>query len=257
MSDAIRVRDCTTLQEFHKCVGLQREIWGEAELEVEPSAMFVVAAHTGGQVIGAFEGEKLVGYTLAVAAIRDGTPYLHSHMTGVHAGYRGRGVGLLLKLQQRQEALSRGITRIAWTFDPLELWNAHFNFNRLGAIAREYHPNLYGVTTSPLHRGLPTDRLLAEWFLDSPRVEAAIRGNPPGLDRAAAAIELPAELKARQREGSAHVAEVQSRIRAEFSHWFGEGYAAVAVSKNELSTSYLLVPWKAAKKGSNRHQACN
>src|SRR6516164_1324288 len=176
MSRDIQVRKCGTLEEFHRCVELQRQIWGEADLEVEPVTMFVVAAHTGGQVLGAFENGRMIGYTLAMVGLRDSLPYLHSHMTGVLGDYRDRGVGRMLKLFQREEALSRGIRLIQWTFDPLELRNAHFNLNRLGAISRQYLPNLYGTTTSPLHRGLATDRLVAEWHLDSPRVLAALEG---------------------------------------------------------------------------------
>src|SRR5436309_10202627 len=156
--------------------------------------MFVVAAHTGGQVLGAFANGRMVGYTLAIAGLREGVPYLHSHMTGVASDYRDRGVGRLLKLFQRQEALGRGIRLIEWTFDPLETRNAHFNLNRLGAICRRYLPNLYGVTTSPLHRGMATDRLLAEWALDSPRVMAALNGElaePP----CASSIEIPSGLE--------------------------------------------------------------
>src|SRR5215475_3789994 len=137
-TEEIVVRSCAALEEFHACVELQREIWGEQDLEVEPATMFVVASHTGGQVLGAFSGDRLVGYTLAVAGLRNGAAYLHSHMTGVHADYRDRGVGRMLKLFQRQEALGRGIRLIEWTFDPLEMRNAHFNLNRLGAIARQY-----------------------------------------------------------------------------------------------------------------------
>src|SRR5215831_7540327 len=174
MSEGIAVRKCQTMEEFHDCVRLQREVWGEDELEVEPASLFVVASETGGQVLGAFDGNKLIGYTLALAAVRRGVPYLHSHMSGVVAKYRDRGVGRLLKLFQRVEALGRGIRLIEWTFDPLETRNAHFNLNRLGAICRRYLPNYYGVTTSPLHRGLETDRLLAEWPLDSPRVITAV-----------------------------------------------------------------------------------
>src|SRR5260370_18149562 len=136
--------------------------------------MFVVAADTGGEVLGAFDGDRLVGYTLAVVGLRDRVPYLYSHMTGVSSEYRDRGVGRMLKLFQRTEAPCRGIRLVQWTFDPLELRNAHFNLNRLGAICREYQPNLYGVTTSPLHRGLGTDRLLVEWHLDSAPLVAAI-----------------------------------------------------------------------------------
>src|SRR5256884_7063845 len=193
MSQEIVVRKCESLDEFHHCVDLQREIWGEADLEVEPATMFVVAAHSGGEVLGAFDGDPLVGYSLAVVGLRDRVPYLHSHMTGVHSEYRDRGVGRRLKLFQRTEALGRGIRLIQWTFDPLELRNAHFNLNRLGAICRRYLPNLYGITTSPLHRGLATDRLVAEWLLDSPRVLAALNDEltaPPASE----AIEIPASL---------------------------------------------------------------
>jgi predicted GNAT superfamily acetyltransferase len=243
MSEGIVVRKCTTLEEFHRCVDLQRQIWGEADLEVEPATMFVVAAHTGGQVLGAFDGERLVGYTLAVVGLREREIFLHSHMTGVHTDYRDRGVGRMLKLFQREEALMRDIRLIVWTFDPLELRNAHFNLNRLGAIAREYHPNLYGVTTSPLHRGLPTDRLVAEWRLDSPRVIAAIEDIAAPLNDAPASIEIPAEIEARQREDAPEVARVQARIREEFLNLFSRNYAAIAVRKSERRSAYLLAPW--------------
>ena len=244
MSPDISIRKCQTLEEFHDCLALQREIWGEADLEVEPVTMFVVAAHTGGQVLGAYDGNHMVGYTLAVAGLRPGNvPYLHSHMTGVQAGYRDRGVGRMLKLFQRDEALNRGIRLIQWTFDPLELKNAHFNLNRLGVICREYEPNLYGLTTSPLHRGLPTDRLLAEWQLDSARVVGAITNLIKTPVEAPAAIELPAELERWQQKHSPAVAQTQSRIREEFTKWFAKGYAAVALRTDPRNPAYLLTPW--------------
>jgi len=243
MSPEIIVRKCQKLEEFHQCVDLQREIWGEADLEVEPATMFVVAAHSGGQVLGAFDGGRLVGYTLAVVGLRNGVPYLHSHMTGVQVDYRDRGVGRMLKLFQREEALGRGIRLIQWTFDPLELRNAHFNLNRLGVICRSYLPNLYGVTTSPLHHGMDTDRLLAEWHLDSKRVIAAIQDLAKDPVEAPAIIELPGELERWQREDSAEFTRVQARIREEFRNWFARGYAAVAFRNTPGSSAYLLAPW--------------
>ena len=243
MTGDIVVRKCESLEEFQRCVELQQEIWGEADLEVEPATMFVVAAHTGGEVLGAFDGDRLVGYTLAVAGLRDRVSYLHSHMTGVLGEYRNRGVGRQLKLFQRTEALSRGIRLVQWTFDPLELRNAHFNLNRLGAICRKYQPNLYGVTTSPLHRGLATDRLLAEWHLDSARVVAAIEDLTKDPVDAPATIELPAELERWQREDSPQVAAVQARVREEFTGWFAKGYAAVGLRTGPGSRAYLLAPW--------------
>lgn len=235
----IVVRKCRTLEEFELCVGLQREIWKEADLEVEPATLFVVAANTGGQVLGAFDGPRLVGYTLAVVGIRDGVVYLHSHMTGVHAAYRNCGVGRMMKLFQREEALSRDIRLICWTFDPLEMRNARFNLNRLGAVCRKYLPNFYGVTSSPLHRGMETDRLLAEWHLDSPRVLASVAGARAQMPEHFAAVEMSPESLA----SSASLALTQQRLRAEFTRYFQRGYAAVAVRADAGTPAYLLSPW--------------
>jgi predicted GNAT superfamily acetyltransferase len=245
MSAEIVVRKCAGIAEFQRCVDLQKEIWGEEDIEVEPATLFVVAAETGGQVLGAFEGPRLVGFTLALVGYTNGTVFLHSHMTGVLAEYRDRRVGRALKLFQREEALGRGIRLIVWTFDPLEARNAHFNLNRLGAIARKYFPNLYGVTTSPLHFGLPTDRLWAEWRLDSARVVAAVSdlGREPGAGSVAATIELPGELEQWKTSDMARVAKVQAGIREEFAAWFARGYAAVGVRKTAAGAEYLLAPW--------------
>jgi predicted GNAT superfamily acetyltransferase len=245
MSERIVVRKCKSIEEFQRCVVLQKEIWSEEDIEVEPATLFVVAAETGGQVLGAFDGERLVGYTLAVVGFTNATVFLHSHMTGVLAEYRDRGVGRALKLFQREEALGRGIRLIVWTFDPLESRNAYFNLNRLGAIARKYLPNLYGLTTSPLHLGLPTDRLWAEWQLDSARVVAAVSdlAREPDASSFAASIALPAELEHWKQTDMGEVTKVQGRIRGEFTGWFSRGYAAMGVRKTSAGTAYLLAPW--------------
>jgi predicted GNAT superfamily acetyltransferase len=242
-SEGILVRKCCALKEFHACVELQREVWGEADLEIEPVTMFVVASITGGQVLGAFDGDKLVGYTLAVVGLRQGVVYLHSHQTAVSAAYRDRGVGRMLKLFQRDDALGRGIRLVEWTFDPLELKNAHFNMNRLGAICRRYVPNLYGVTTSPLHRGIETDRLVAEWWLDSRRVIAAIQDLAPTATSAPAEIAVPAELEQWKRDDSQQVQAVQTRVREEFMKWFAREYAAIGLRGGQKGAAYLLAPW--------------
>jgi predicted GNAT superfamily acetyltransferase len=244
MSEGIVVRKCEGVEEFQRCVALQKEIWGEDDLEVEPVTLFVVASETGGQVLGAFDGERLIGYTLAVVGCRDEAIFLHSHMTGVLQEYRDRGVGRALKLFQREEALGRGIRLVVWTFDPLETRNAHFNLNRLGAIARKYLPNLYGLTTSPLHLGLPTDRLWTEWQLDSARAVAAVWNAAKESETAPVTIELPAELDRWKESDTREVAKVQTRIREEFTAWFARGYAAVGVTKSSAGMAYLLAPWR-------------
>jgi predicted GNAT superfamily acetyltransferase len=159
----IEVRALTEQSELQEGVRLQREIWGFAEIELLPVRLFVVATKVGGHVFGAFDGERMIGFLLAIPGIKQGgMSYLHSHMMGVLPEYRNKGVGRMLKLRQREEALALGVQLVEWTFDPLELKNAFFNIERLGAVVRRYVLNQYGTTTSRLHGGLPTDRCIAE-----------------------------------------------------------------------------------------------
>jgi len=240
---AITVRHLHTLDEFRHCVQIARQIWGDNDLDTEPYVTFVIAHHTGGQVLGAFDGDTLVGFTKAVVGLHDSTTYLHSHMTAVLPTHRDRGVGRLLKLFQRDDALRRNIRLIEWTFDPLETKNAHFNLNRLGTICRHYIPNFYGITTSPLHRGLPTDRLLAVWHLDSPRVIASINNLLPQPYEAPATIHLPAELDHWKSDDTQRLINLQSQLRAEFTKWFSKGYAVIALRRSPSGSDYFLSPW--------------
>src|SRR5438093_10173720 len=137
--------------------------------------MFVVAERIGGQLIGGFDDSELAGFAFSIPGARAGHAYLHSHMLAVREQYRNSGLGRRLKLFQREDALARGFELIEWTFDPLEIKNAYLNIERLGIITRRYSVNQYGITTSPLQGGLPTDRLVAEWWLKSKRVENLLR----------------------------------------------------------------------------------
>src|ERR1700675_3005052 len=240
MTSEIQIRKCTTLPDFHRCVEIQRAVWNESDLETEPYTTFVVANQTSGQVLGAFDGPTMVGFTMALVGIRGNVPYLHSHMTGVLPEYRDRKIGRALKLFQREEALSRDIRLIEWTFDPLETRNAHFNLNRLGAIVRTYIPDFYGVTTSPLHHNLPTDRLLAEWQLDSKHTIAAINNLTPDPTEAPAAIHVP-KLDPAFSESSTF--SLQSQIRSEFQTWFSKRYAPPSLRFPPTGADYLLQPW--------------
>jgi predicted GNAT superfamily acetyltransferase len=240
----ITVRLLHSLEDFQRCVEIARETWGDSELDTEPSITFVIAHHTGGQITGAFDGDTMVGYTKAYVGLHDHTPYLHSHQAAVLASYRDRHIGRQLKLFQREDALRRGIRLIEWTFDPLETKNAHFNINRLGAISRRYIPDFYGITTSPLHRGIPTDRLLVEWHLDSPRVVAAIGNLTPQPSPCPTVIHLskPNGGAASEDESSALI-EVQSHLRSEFTTWFAKGYAATSVRRTSSGVDYCLSPY--------------
>ena len=236
----IEIRRCDLLSEYEECVRMQETVWGK-DLVI-PRSMFVVAHHTGGQVIGAFDGKTLAGFTMALAGVRDGTPFLHSHMTAVLPEYRDRGVGRRLKLFQRQDALKRGIRLVEWTFDPLELKNAYFNLVRLGAVARRLIPNCYGVTDSPLHAGLPTDRLVAEWWLDSDRVKNILADSPLPMKGPAARVSLPSnlgEIKSADRENGSRI---QAEVREKFEKYFRAGCVATSIENQGATTDYILEP---------------
>ena len=174
--NGIEIRPLTTLEQFERCVVLQLEVWGYSDGDLIPRRVFLLAERIGGQVLGAFDGDTIVGFAMALPGYRNGRSYLHSHMLAVLPDYRNAGLGRRLKLAQRDDAIARGFDLMEWTFDPLEIKNAHLNIARLGAISRRYKADFYGPSSSPLQGGLPTDRLYAEWWLNSPRVAGALRG---------------------------------------------------------------------------------
>jgi predicted GNAT superfamily acetyltransferase len=229
------VRRLTTLAEFTEAVDLQQRVWGFDDRDVAPLPLFVVAAETGGQVFGAFDGSRMVGFCLAFAGIKpEGRLYLHSHMLAVLPEFRNQGVGRQLKLEQRSEALSRDIDLIEWTFDPLQLKNAYFNIVRLGAMCSRYFENLYGSSSSQLHIGLPSDRLVAEWWLKRPL-------------RAACTIEerisIPAAIDRIRSEDPARARDIQLAAGARFQSCFAGGLAVIGFERGESEGVYRLGRW--------------
>jgi predicted GNAT superfamily acetyltransferase len=244
----IVIRACSGFDELEACVRLQIEIWGYDDADVIPRRAFLVAQKIGGQAIGAFDTEiagasaeggpeSLVGFALSFPGVKTGygdpRAYLHSHMLAVKDGYRNRGLGAKLKLEQRKEALSRGIRHMEWTFDPLEIKNSFLNIHKLGAIVCGYRVNFYGVSSSRLQGGLPTDRLLAEWELDSPRVKAILEGNGNAgqipEERIQVRIVVPASIyqwKASE-SGKQHALAVQLENRRKFQQAFSQGLAVL------------------------------
>ena len=225
----IEIRPLTAHAEFQDAVRLQQQIWGFEEIELLPVRLFVVALKVGGQVFGAFDGQRMIGFCLAIPGLKPGglktggKSYLHSHMLGVLPEYRDAKVGKRLKLAQRDEALSRGIDLIEWTFDPLEVKNAFFNVERLGAIVRRYVFNQYGTTTSHLHGGLPTDRCIAEWWIGSPRAEAIIAGRPFERNPIEIRIAIPAEIAAIRSDDPKRAREIQQQSSVQFQRAFDNG----------------------------------
>jgi chorismate synthase len=262
-------RDLTTLAEFAQVVDLEREIWGVGYGDVVPVPIFAVTVKRGGILAGAFDGDRLVGFVYSLPGIKAGITTQWSHMLGVLDAYRGAGVGRALKLWQRDRALAMGLDLIEWTFDPLQAFNAHLNFTRLGAIAHEYEENVYGASTSVLHRGNPTDRLIAEWWIRRPHVERRIAG--PALmvrshDVAAAEaanrvtdtracgevrltldaqrirIEIPTGFTDMLADAPALASDWRLRTRELFQTYFGRGYRAVDFSLDTAGRrgAYLL-----------------
>ncbi len=247
---SILIREIHEYSEFETAVALQKEIWGFADIDVIPARMFVVASKIGGQLLGAFDGEKMVAFLLAIPGIRrepGGTEpmhYLHSHMLGVLPEYRDAGLGKALKLRQRENAIERGIELIQWTFDPLEARNAFFNIERLGAIVRRYVENQYGHTTSALHAGLPTDRFVAEWWLTSERVQNILAGGRNGFHPAVEHIPVPADIGEWKSADAQRARAVQREIGRRCQDAFGRGLAIVGLERGSDQYKYLLGEWK-------------
>lgn len=241
----IEIRALDHVGEFRQCVELQRLVWGFDDSDLVPSRMFVVSRKIGGQVFGAWDGDRLAGYALAMPGDRNGHLYLHSHMLAVLPEYRNAGLGRLLKLRQREDALARGIDLMEWTFDPLEIKNAYFNLERLGAVTRRYVPNQYGFTSSRLQGGLPSDRLVAEWWLRSQRVERALRGERSGFE-VRHRIEVPAEIYDWKAAGDERAAQTQARNREMLLTAFGSGHVALGYERTASGGAFLLGTWDEA-----------
>ena len=236
----IEIRRLFALAEFAEAVKLQQCVWGFADSELLPRRLFVVATRIGGHVFGAYDAGRMIGFCLALPGVKpDGKPYLHSHMLGVLPAYRNAGIGKRLKLEQRGDALARGFHLVEWTFDPLEIKNAFFNIEGLGAIVRRYEENEYGTTSSPLHGGLPTDRCVAEWWIASPRVTAVLAGEKPER-RVEERIVVPADIARLRSEDPARAREIQSANAARFQECFARGLAVIGFERSAREGAYLL-----------------
>ena len=265
-------------------VALEREVWGYTDAEdVVPSPVLIVSIKRGGILLGAFDlsagaesargggGEPLKGFVYSMPSIAHGRQAQWSHMLGVAADARGSGLGLRLKTAQRQAALDMNVDLIEWTYDPLQATNAHLNFARLGVVVEEYAVNIYGDSSSPLHRGVPTDRFIAQWRLREPHVERRISAgagllardssvaaapvvNPstagsrwriPGrsnfsLDARRLLVEIPVGFSAILTEDPPLALDWRMTTREAFSHYLTHGYRVVDFFRGSAAGQYLL-----------------
>jgi predicted GNAT superfamily acetyltransferase len=249
----IDIRECTTVEEFDRCVRLQREAFGLPDMELSPRRHLIVARSAGGFTLGAFDAERMVGFVLNQIAVRK-SPEAgaeetigYSHMMAVAEEYQNRGVGARLKWAQRARVVAEGRRYIRWTWDPAQSRNAHFNLNRLGVVVRRYAVNYYGTDYStvtgqfgePL--GLDSDRLVAEWELDSPRVEALARGETPGpIGAPDTSVAIPPNWGALVREDPASARAELLRVRAECQTAFAAGLVCAGFERDPSKPQYLF-----------------
>lgn len=249
--DEISIRECVTVEEFDECVRLQREAFGLPDLELSPRRHLIVARSAGGWTLGAFDGARMVGFVLNQIAVRraEGADEIigYSHMMAVAREYQNRGVGARLKWAQRERALREGRRFIRWTWDPMQARNAHFNINRLGVVVRGYAANYYGTDYStvtgkfaePL--GLDSDRLVASWALDSPRVEALARGErPEPLGEPAAHVEIEQNWGGLVNEDPEAARRELLRVRTEFRKALDAGLVCAGFVRDAPRPRYLF-----------------
>jgi predicted GNAT superfamily acetyltransferase len=241
------LRPCQNLRELAACVTLQKIIWHYGPNEVYPLRLFVNLERIGGHVLAAFtpRGEA-VAFVASLPAWHGRRRYYHSLSLGVLAAHENRGLGRALKLAQRREALRAGVDCIEWTFDPLKAKNAYFNLHRLGAIARRYLPDHYGRVRSRLQQGLPSDRLVAEWWLQSARVRRALAGKPPrsARRRPAAVVEFPASIGRLAGRNPREARAVQRRVCESLIKCFARGWAITGFQRDGRVCRYFLDPYE-------------
>ena len=223
----------TEIAEFEQCVRLQREIWGMADIDLIPSRSYAIQHHIGGLVLGAFDSDGLIGFVNATPGIREGKPYWHSLTLAVAQDYWKQGVGFKLKVAQREHARERGIRLIQWTFDPLQSKNAYFNVQKLGVILRHYYVNLYGHTTSKLNEELDSDRVIAEWWIDQPRLSV-------GGD--VRRVYIPADIQGLRAQSPKSAQDVQQRVREQFLQNIQDDYFVAGFERKEEWSEYLFMP---------------
>ena len=244
--DEIKIRECTTVEEFARCVYLQKEVFATTDLENSPVRHFIVTKKAGGWTLGAFHENNLVGFVLTVPAFEGENRYFYSHMTAVSAEFQNYGIGAKLKWAQRTRALAEGINYIKWTFQPVQARNAFFNTERLGAMIKIYEPNFYGTDYSTSAEqneavGLDSDRIFADWRLDSPKVTAFSKGETfTEKSQIVRTIEIPNGWNNLVKANPKQAIETQTRIKHEFQAAFAENLICKGFERSETKPRYLL-----------------
>lgn len=245
----ITIREVVTIEEMQDCIRLQREVFAMPDMEISPVRHLIVARYAGGFTMGAYLDEKLVGFVLSLPMFTEDKQNraFYSHMTAVDARLQSLGIGARLKWAQRARALAEGANYIKWTYQPVLARNAFFNVERLGVTINTYIPNFYGTDAESsaeqrdAEEGVDSDRLFADWHLDSPKVAAlASREKYEETGEIVKTVEIPPnwnELVVRDTKRA--IAE-QARIKHEFQTAFAENLIVRGFERSETNPKYLL-----------------
>lgn len=239
----MRIREATSHEDLDEVAKIQVEVWNVEDIDIASRIILRASQHAGGAVLVAEADDgAIAGFAWAFPAYEHGETFWHSDMLAVRPAYRAGRIGQALKWAQRDRAIEMGLRRITWTFDPMQARNAHLNLELLGATTCQYLDNFYGVTTSDLHHGLPTDRLLASWDLTSARVEALADGRSSSRPTPGASVSIPPLWNELVASDGDEARRQQARVAQELKAAFARGLTAIGFDK--ASASYLLSPAK-------------
>jgi predicted GNAT superfamily acetyltransferase len=243
--EEIEIRECVAIDELDNCVRLQRDVFRLPDLEISPRRHLIVSRQAGGWTLGAFAGERLVGFVHTLAGVRHGNEiFAYSHMMAVAPDFQNQGVGAKLKWRQRERALKEGRSFIKWTWDPMQARNAYFNLNRLGVRVSEYAANFYGTDypASPAPTdGIDSDRVFASWELGAAEVMALANGGVPARQaKPAATISIPVNWNKLSSDNPALGKQEQLRVRDQFQTSFAKGLIAAGFERSNEEPRYLL-----------------
>ena len=229
----VAIREIDQPAEMRAVEELQKEVWGIPDLDVVPLTHLVAAKEAGGVLIGAFDGDTLVGFVYSFPSFEHGQAAHHSHMLAVKPAYRNFDLGRRLKLAQRDHVKAQGIELISWTFDPLQSLNAHFNFNKLGVIADRYLPNFYGEDAASFLHQTGTDRLWVSWFVSRERAD-------PIAGKDQVAIEIPSDINALMQHSPETALKWRAETRRAFTEALKAGYIVTSFVRDQKVGKYLL-----------------
>lgn len=233
----VTVRECVSVEDFQQCIELERAVWKDDDIGIMPIRLYMISKACKAPTIGAFDDKgTLVGFVHTSLALMDKNVVYHSHLAAVVEARRHKEIGRRLKLAQREHALEAGIPMIVWTFDPLQSRNAHLNINKLGAIIRRYEVNYYGEGLSSVFgSGVPADRVFAEWWLSSPRVETALAGKQPEVSTNERAVTIPENIDAVSTRSADEHLKWRLQVRKEFAAQLGRGLIARGFERDQQS----------------------